>query len=149
MSHVATVEIEIKDLDALKKACAELDLLFQENKKTYRWYGQWVNDYSAADAAYKNGIDPKDYGKCDHAIGLKTGKGYEVGVVLKGGKYVLVYDNWQGGQGLEKVTGKGLSKLNQGYVKQVTRKSLLMKGYVAGSTKTHADGTIEMVFTSR
>lgn len=147
MSHVATVQIEIKDLASLQKACEELGLVFHENKTSFKWYGRWVNDYSAQDAAYRNGIDPKDYGKCKHAIGLKSGQGYEIGVVEKNGHYVLVYDNWQGGQGLEKVTGKGLTKLTQGYVKQVTRKQLLMKGYTAGAVKTMADGTIQMVFT--
>lgn len=152
MSHVATVEIEVKDIAAIKAACEELGLVFHEGKETFKWYGRWVNDYSANDAAYKHGIDPKDYGKCKHAIGVKgNSNAYEIGLVEKtdGSGFALIYDNW-GSQGaaLEKVAGKGLGLLTQGYVKQVAKKHMLMKGYSMGSTKVKADGTIEMVFTS-
>jgi hypothetical protein len=99
MSHVAMVSIEIKDLDALKVAAEECGLEFRENQKTYKWYGKWMNDYSGDDAAYKAGLDPKDYGKCAHAIGVpNNNRAYEIGVIDKGeGKYGLVWDFWQGG----------------------------------------------------
>ncbi len=45
MSHVATIEIQIKDLAALKQAAKDLGLEFRENQKTYRWYGYSVGDY--------------------------------------------------------------------------------------------------------
>ena len=39
MSHVATVEVQITDLDALKAACEKLGLEFVEEKTEFRWYG--------------------------------------------------------------------------------------------------------------
>ena len=152
MSHVATVEIEVKDLAAIKAACEELGLVFLEGQETFKWYGRWVNDYSANDAAYKHGIDPKDYGKCRHAIGVKGNKSaYEIGLFEKtdGSGFALVYDNWgSGGRAIEQIAGKGLGVLTQNYVKQVAKKQMLLKGYTIGGTKVKADGTIEMVFTS-
>jgi hypothetical protein len=40
MSHVTTINIEIRDLEALQAACAELGASFIENQTTYKWYGQ-------------------------------------------------------------------------------------------------------------
>ena len=60
MSHVAAIDILIKkdkdSLKAVKAACKELGLVFCENKNTFEWYGQWVQDYNQADAAYKDGF---------------------------------------------------------------------------------------------
>jgi hypothetical protein len=41
------------------------------NQPNFQWVGKWFNDYHAQDAAYKHGIDPKDYGKCVHVIRFK------------------------------------------------------------------------------
>ncbi len=131
MSHVAKVELEIKDLESLAKACSALGLEFVANQESFKWYGRWVNDYSAADAAYRNGIDVKDYGKCQHAIRVAgNARAYEVGVVRAAdGKWSLVYDNWQGGSGLEAVAGKGLGKLKQQYGAEVAKKVMVRKGF--------------------
>ena len=92
MSHVATVEIEIEDLSVLEEVCNENGWNFRKNQKTYKWYGKWVNDYHGDNAAYKHGINPKDYGKCEHAINVKPGA-YEIGVVKNDkSKHVLIWD---------------------------------------------------------
>ena len=149
MSHVATVEIQIKDLEALKTACKSIGLIFKENQKSYKWYGSWQNDYSASNAAYKAGIDPKDYGKCAHAIGIPgNSQAYEIGVVKRpGGTFKLVWDFWNGGFGLEKVAGKDCSKLVQSYASEVCKKHLKAQGYSLGTTKLNDQGEIEMIFT--
>src|SRR5437016_6251552 len=107
MSHVAAIKTEITDLEALKRACDELGLTFKEGQTTYKWFGQWVNDYHGEDAAYKSGIDPKDYGKCAHAIGV-PGSGYEIGVVkLPNGNFTLIYDFFGPGRKIMETLGQG------------------------------------------
>lgn len=72
MSHVSTIETVIQDLDALEQACKALGTVeLVRGQTTWKWFGQFVNDYHGADAAYKHGIEPKDYGKCLHAIRVK------------------------------------------------------------------------------
>jgi hypothetical protein len=143
MSHVAAVQLEIKDLNCLALACAKLGLFFRE-QKTYKWFGQWMQDYSEASAAYRQGIKPEDYGKCDYAIGIPgDSNAYEVGVVKNpnGEGYVLVYDFWEGGFGLEEKIGKESQLLKQRYSAEVARKHAIRKGYKVRETTT-ADGKI-------
>lgn len=148
MSHVAVVKVEINDLNSLEKACENLGLELRRDQKTFKWFGRWVNDYHAQDAAYRQ-IDPKTFGKCEHAIGVKGNKNaYEIGVLKNktGRGYTMIYDNWQGGYGLEKAAGRGLTQLASAYTQEVTKKHMLMQGYTYGGAKTKQDGTIEMVF---
>jgi len=147
MSHVALVEITITDLDALQKACAACGLEFRKDQKTYRWFGKWVSDYHAKDAAYLHGINPKDYGKCIHAIGVPDNKqAYEIGVCSnpKGAGYVLIWDFWNGGYGLLAIAGENCDKLFQAYTKEVTVKKLKNKGYSLTKTNVYDNGEIEL-----
>lgn len=148
MSHVATVELEVRDLGALRAACASVGLEFREGQRTFRWFGKFLNDYKGTDAAFRSGIDPKDYGKCEHAIGVAgQPHAYEIGLVRKpNGAYALAWDFWRGGYGLEAVAGKGCVNLVRAYAGEVARRALLPKGYVLSGTRTLADGSTEMVF---
>lgn len=65
MSHVATIDIEITNLQDLQNACADLGLEFVEGQQTYNWYGESVGDY-----AIPEGFDENDLGRCEHAIKL-------------------------------------------------------------------------------
>lgn len=108
MSHIVELALEIKDLDALKKAVSAIDgLEYVENQKTYRWYGTSVGDYPLP-----AGLTKEDLGKCEHAIRVKNNpNAYEVGVVKrKDGKagYTLVLDFWAGGHGLCNYIGQKL-----------------------------------------
>ena len=149
MSHVATVDIEIKDLAALRLACSEIGLEFREGQKTFKWYGRWVNDYSADDAAYRAGIDPKNYGKCDHALSVPgNSKAYEIGVVKQpNGSYKLAWDFYSGGFGLMEKVGQKCGKLVSSYAGHVAKHTLFKQGYAIQSKKTLPDGSVEMVFT--
>lgn len=145
MSHISQIELEVKDLESLKKAVAECGLEFRENQKTYNWYGSWVG------AGRPAGMLPEQDGKCDHAIGVpgevaKNRGAYEVGVVKNkdGSGYKLVADFYQGGYGLEALTGPNCQKLAQNYVGQVTKKRLTMQGFQI-QRKVLADGTIKMI----
>jgi len=125
MSHVVASGVIITDIDCLKAAVAKvMGLHWKENQKTWKWYGKWVNDYSAADAAYKLGIETKDYGKCEHAIKV-DGSSYEIGVMKrKDGKgYSLVFDFFGGnGHRIQDVVGTGCEKLMVEYQREYVTK---------------------------
>lgn len=135
MSHVADVDLKITDLDACEAACDALGLELVRGAKSYKWYGQWVNDYNDSErAAAMKGHDPRLFGQCVHKIRVKGAHSdtYEVGLVprLDGGPgFDAVYDNWQGGYGLERVAGDGLAKLKQEYGAQVATRHLMSMGY--------------------
>ena len=128
MSHVATVEVQITDLDALKAACEGLGLAFVEGKTEFRWYG-----VSVGDAPLPEGFTREDMGKCDHCLSLRDNlDAYEVGVVRRrDGKpgFLLMYDEWRGGYGLEAIIGQKAARLKQGYATQVTVRQMRKKGY--------------------
>jgi hypothetical protein len=63
MSHIAKIELEIKDLRSQQEACKRLGYEFCTNQKTYLWFGRWVGDNPLPD-----GISEDQLGQCDHAI---------------------------------------------------------------------------------
>ena len=75
LSHISTIELEIKSLDALIQACQRLGFQFMKDQTTYQWYGRWVGD-----SPLPEGINVKDIGKCHHAIRVPNCS-YEIGVV--------------------------------------------------------------------
>lgn len=148
MSHVIGINLVIQDLAALEAACKELGLKFIRNQKQHAWYGKWVNDYSAADAAYVNtGIKPENYGKCEHAIEV-PGSGYEIGVYKnpKGNGLILAYDNYGTGQVIKQKLGAGLEKLKQLYAVHKATLEAKAKGWMA-HRQTLNNGTIKISLT--
>jgi hypothetical protein len=129
MSHVTKIEIEINDLGTLKAACRRLELQFICNQKTYAWYGQHVGDYPVPE-----GFSVEDMGKCDHAIRV-PGAAYEIGVVKRGHKYVLLWDSYHSG-GLERTLGKNAGKLNQAYGVERATKVAKLRGYHVHELRT-------------
>lgn len=147
MSHVTAIELEVTDLDSIEKAAEECGLKLVRDQTTFKWYGQWVNDYNSPDAAYKQGIDPKDYGKCDHALvipGAGTSQ-YEIGLVKNkdGPGYKIAYDFYGTGQNLKKLIGEAGEKIKQSYVKHKTIKELAKKGFKLTKTE-NKDGTVKL-----
>ena len=128
MSHIAKIELEINDLEALKSACKAMGFDFMENQTTYQWYGKWVGD-----TPLPQGVEIEDLGKCTHAIHVPAAV-FEIGVVQKGSKYNLMWDYWIGG-GLEKHIGKNACKLKQAYTLARIRKSAKQKGYLIHETR--------------
>ena len=122
MSHISKIELEIKDLESLKAACERLGFSFQENQKAYQWYGRWVGDTKLPE-----GILEADLGKCDHAIKVPECS-YEIGVVRKGQKYLLLWDSWHTG-GLTKKIGANASILKQAYTVARVKREALRKKY--------------------
>jgi len=147
VSHVAVVDVEIKSLDDLAKACKALGLEYDREATKWVWFGSWYNDFSRADAAFKHGIAPERYGKADAGVIKIPGATYSIGVyAISGqpGKYTLVYDNWQGGKGIEKVLGAGLPKLRQEYAAQVSQRKMQQAGFQVQRRKLD-NGQIKLV----
>lgn len=147
MSHVANVEVEVKDLTLLEIACKKLGLTLVRNQNTYEWYGKWMDDWHTKDAAVTNGYDTKDFGKCEHAIKVPNSD-YEIGVVKNpnGTGYRLIfdaYDNGSGKQGKaisERLGGMHLPKLKNEYACAVTTQQLNQQGFRV--TRTSRAGKI-------
>lgn len=129
MSHVAKIEISIKDLDTLKASCEQLGLQFMADQKTFKWYGRLVGDYPVPE-----GFTAADMGHCDHAISV-PGAEYELGVVHRNGRYHLLWDFYRSG-GLERVLGKGACRLKQAYSAERVRREARIKGYHVQERKT-------------
>lgn len=150
MSHVATIEVEVKSLKALKMACINLGLEFVEGQRTYKWYGKWVNDYHGNDAAYKHGIKPEDYGKCDHAIRIPGDtKAYEIGVIRQpNGSYTIVYDFWGPGRALKSYIGEDGNRLKQEYAIAAAVLAAHAKGMVVQRVN-QPNGAVRLIMTGR
>jgi len=129
MSHIAKIELEINDLETLRQACERLGLQFMENQQTYKWYGTWIGD-----TPLPEGITTSDLGKCDHAIRV-PGAQYEIGIVKRDRKYILLWDFWNQG-GLEQKLGKNAGRLKQAYTIERVRKEARLKGHRICEQKT-------------
>lgn len=136
MSHISKIELEILSLGDLKTACNRLGFIFQENQKTYQWYGRWVGD-----SPLPEGISIDDLGKCDHAIRIQD-CAYDIGVVKRGSKYILLWDSWHAG-GLEQKIGKDAGILKQGYTIERIKREAKMKKYQVREIKN--DQSIRLV----
>lgn len=138
MSHVATVDVEIKNLDWLEKACRKIGLEFVRGQTKF--------------FAYANR-------KCEHAIrvaGLtgqedlvKALRTYEIGVTerkdgLPG--YLLSFDMHAGGNGLKAIVGEKCSKLVQAYTTVAARETAQRQG-MRVSEQRLADGSIRLVLS--
>jgi hypothetical protein len=147
MSHIATVQLFVTDLAALKAACAELGMELVEGAKTYTWYGRFMGDSDLAP-----GHDPATFGTCEHKIrrtDYQAGD-YEIGLVRRvdGGQgWELLYDNWgTGGARCEAKAGRGLVDLKRTYATQAATRQLQSEGYQVIRT-TNAAGEIVLTAT--
>jgi len=121
VSHVTVIEIEIRDLECLRQAAEDLGLEFRQGQQTFKWWGHSVGDFPLPE-----GFTEADMGKCSHALAVKGKPGaYEVGVVARrDGKagYILMWDFYGGGKGLQAAVGDKCSKLCQKYSEKVVLK---------------------------
>ena len=143
MSHVAKIEIEIKDLGALRSAAEKIGMELVEGQKAYRWYGRSVGDTKLPD-----GFTAAELGTCEHALRVKGNpSAYEIGVVARrdgGAGYTLLWDSWAGGYGLVEKVGAKAEKLKQAYGVAVATRVALRAGYRVVGTMTRADGRVEL-----
>lgn len=149
MSHVATVDIEVRDLDSLAAACSRVGLELVRNQNTYKWYGE-----SVGDTPIPAGFTAEDLGNCEHAIRVpgqaaleKHRQAYEIGVVRRrDGRpgFTLMYDAFgTHGRALEALAGAGCAKLKQAYAAIVSAKTARLRGHQV-TERLRADGSIEL-----
>jgi hypothetical protein len=123
MSHITNIELEIKDLTALKAACHRMGFTFMENQTTCNFYRDQKAD-------------------CLHAIQV-PGAAYEVGVVAyANGGYKLIWDPYIQG-GLESALGHGAVKLKQAYGIEKAKLEARRKGYSVYE-RVKADGAVTL-----
>jgi hypothetical protein len=67
LSHVVAINLEIKDTAALDRAAEACGMVAVQTDE-FAWWGRWQQDYSGEDAAYRRGISPEEYGKCQYAL---------------------------------------------------------------------------------
>lgn len=156
MSHVATVEIEIKDLDVLARACQRIGLEFRPGQQTYNWWGHHVGDYPLPE-----GFTKSELGYCEHAlhiagepnvtldkIGYEHGLAYEVGVVKRrDGKpgYTLLWD-FIDGRLQNLMGGPKADKLRKAYAAEAAIKQGRLQGFAVREQQL-ADGSIKLVLS--
>lgn len=139
MSHVAKIQIELRDLEALAAACPRVGAEFVEGQTTYAWWGRSAGDYPLPE-----GFAAEDLGKCEHAISVPGAK-YEIGVCRRrDGKpgYTLLWDSWRGG-GLEQRLGPNAQRLVQAYGVETAKRAARRAGYSVTET-TNADGSVTL-----
>lgn len=145
MSHVATVDVQITNLDDLAAACQRLGLEFARGQQSYRWYGEHVRDYPLPE-----GFTEAELGLCEHAIKIPGNlRAYEIGVVKRrDGKpgWMLMWDFFNGGYGLEQVVGKDCGLLRQSYATVAATRAARGQGYRVHEHQL-ADGQIKLVLS--
>jgi len=139
MSHVADLDVEIKDLDCLEAACHELGVELVRGQTTYKWFGTHVGDYPLPE-----GFTVSDMGKCEHAIRIPgNSEAYEIGITKRrDGRpgYTALFDFWAGGKGMAAKVGAKAEKITQEYATQVAMKHAKKKGFTV--TRTLVDGNV-------
>lgn len=144
---------------ALKELAPEMEVVL--GQKTFKWVGEWYNDYHAQDAAYKAGIDPKDYGKCEHVIRFKRDMHQdevwaahpdrapnEIGLVrLPNGMLAPVFDFYgnRGGDLKRIMGGPAAPKLTQLVTQyKVVLQTARQKGHYVKDVEKLADGKVKI-----
>ena len=143
ISHVATIDLAINDLDALGAACKRLGMELRRDQQTYKWWGSSVGDYEVPE-----GVTVEDLGKCDHALSVVgNDRAYEIGVCRSRGqsnsKWTLLYDFFQGGYGLVEKVGQDCCRLKQAYATEVAIKQAKKQGFMVHEF-AQQDGTVRL-----
>lgn len=150
MSHVAEGVCRVHDLDLLEKSL-DPRLEMVRNRKTYKWYGRFLNDWHDANrAAALKGANTATFGKCEHVIRRKDGVGYEIGVksAEDGNGYRLEYDAYgSGGHAVEEIAGKDCEKIADRYNSQVAMRRLIREGYRVREKVNAETGEIQVIAT--
>lgn len=152
MSHIATIDVEVSDLNALHLACRRLGLYLDVNASTYRWFGERVGDEPLPE-----GITVEQLGKCHSKITIPGDDTcYEVGVVcVQPGRpgirstYRLLWDFWgpEGRKMQEKIGERG-QKLKHAYAVEAAKIVARINGHSIKETQ-RADGSTQLEFTKR
>jgi hypothetical protein len=125
MSHIASVELELRDMAALAKAADACGLELVRDCKQFRYFaGQH------APAIHK--LKLKDAAADDFEIGLRYTDGSQTTLQ----PFIDTYGRQ--GQKLVKATGDGMVKFKQRYAAEVASAELRRKGYAVRITEQGA-----------
>lgn len=141
MSHITSIKVQVKDLEAFQAACRRLGLEFLRDQKTYMWYGTSMPDGGRnfmRYAALPEGLTLETLGKCDHAVRV-PGSSYELGLVKWGDHYNLVWDE----MGFAQTLGTGGEKLMQAYAIEAAKLEAQRQGYDA-IEEAQLDGSVRV-----
>jgi hypothetical protein len=152
MSHVATIEVDIKDIQALRTACEELGLEFMEGQKSYRCWGTGKSldrlekyQHISGKQLMPDGWTLSEMGQCDHAIRLKgDSQHYEIGLATRrDGKagYQLLCDI-SGAHWVKEKLGEKFEKLRQGYAVEVAVRAAKRAGFRVVKKVVRSDGSV-------
>lgn len=150
MSHVVKIELEIKDIAALRDACKSLGIELEQlqavpgnlNPHAYKWWGTSVGDYPLP-----KGMTKEQLGTCAHRINVK-GTDWQIGIFQTApGKYTPVFD-FYGSRGapLQNAIGHQGQKLKQAYAVAMAKRAALQKGLNVQTFKMQ-DGSVKLVMT--
>jgi len=150
MSHISRVTLKVRDLDALAEAAEHCDMTLVRGAQTHKWFGRFMGD-----TAVPMGMDPEDYGKCEHKLALKHPQhgDYEIGLVpaYDGDGYDLAIDTWNQTRLLDAVGGASMPKLKREYAAAVAvanaKKKLGHKGFTV--TRTNIGNRIQIALVRR
>jgi hypothetical protein len=132
MSHIATVEVEFRDMDALAKACVKCGVELRQDQKTFKWFGGKISS-------------------CDAAIVHPNPKAYEIGVHKTDTGLRIEFDPYMSGYGMQDAVAfqdnkQGLGKLQQAYAVEVARKQAKRQGFSVRE-QVQADGRVKLTLS--
>jgi hypothetical protein len=156
MSHVATIEIEVKDLDALQQACDRLGLELVRGQSTYRcWYTTTKAEFRdevmkqrrwTVESLVPAGFAASDIGRCEHAIRLPgDDDASEIGIVRRrDGRpgFALLIEDMP--DAMHDIVGARWANLRREYANVVARKQALAQGFAVNEVR-QADGSIHLM----
>jgi len=122
MSHFTSIETQVRDIDALREACAELGVRLLDNTEA-RGFG-------------------KARLKADHVVRLKGPYDIAVNRAGRNGTYTLTTDWWDGH--VEKEVGPKFGTLLQLYAAHKVMREARKRGHRVHRRRQH-DGTIKLV----
>lgn len=149
MSHIADVDVLIKDLPSAEATAKHYGGELVYGQTTHKWYNAFLNDWQDPRAAV-NRRDPATFGKCAHAIKF-PGINYEIGLAQNAdGSFTPIYDNYgydgsrHDGHKLEQLMGVGLKGFVDKYTEISTLRKLARQGWRV-TRSVGADGAVELV----
>jgi hypothetical protein len=161
MSHVATIDLEVKDWDALAEAARRIGMDLIRDQKTYRcWFNSW--DQKDVEGQLKEvgmtaedlvppGFKGEEIGQCEHAIRVRgNASAYEIGLARRrDGRagYVLLMEQMQASDddaiALNNAVGASACNLKREYAFVVARKQAMAQGFTVNEQRQQ-DGSIRL-----
>lgn len=156
--HVVTVAVEVRNLEALDRACTRLGWRLDIDRRSHHWFGQWVDDSPLPRGLFESeelyqamlGLSKEHRRKAmteylskpDHVL-FVPGSRYEIGIHRVGERWELAIDEWTQ-QGM----GRNIAnKLAQAYSLECAILEAEKHGYSVQEEK-QPNGAVKLTCTS-